>query len=56
MVYRATNFTPFWLLLRAGAVIPEEIKHQSLHITVEAPPCPNETEKKTCWNQAGLKQ
>jgi hypothetical protein len=39
MVYRATNFTPFRLLFGAEAVLPEEIKHQSLRTTTEAPPC-----------------
>jgi hypothetical protein len=40
MVCRATNFTPFQLLFRTEAVLLEEIKHQSLHTTTEAPPCP----------------
>jgi hypothetical protein len=31
IVCRATNFTPFQLLFRAEAVVPEEIKHQSSH-------------------------
>jgi hypothetical protein len=30
IVTRATNFTPFQLLFGAKAVLPEEIKHQSL--------------------------
>jgi hypothetical protein len=29
-VCKATNFTPFWLMYGAEAVLPEEIKHQSL--------------------------
>jgi hypothetical protein len=45
-VCRATNFTSFWLLFRAEVVLPEEIKHQSLHTTAEAPPCPSEGEEK----------
>jgi hypothetical protein len=45
-VYRTTNFTPFWLLSRVEAVLPEEIKHQSLHTTTEASACPSETEDK----------
>jgi hypothetical protein len=45
-VYRATNFTPFRLLFRVEVVLPEEIKHQSMRIAVEAPPCPNEAEEK----------
>jgi hypothetical protein len=56
MVCKATNFTPFRLLFRAKGVLPEEIKHQSLCTTAEAPPCPNEAEEKICWNQKGLKQ
>jgi hypothetical protein len=44
-VCRATNFTPFWLLFRAEAVLPEEIKHQSFRTIVEVPPCPNKAEK-----------
>jgi hypothetical protein len=54
-VCRATNFTPFRLLFRAKAVLPEEIKHQSLHTTAEAPPCPNEVEKKDLSKSERLK-
>jgi hypothetical protein len=32
-------------LFGAEAVLPEEIKHQSLHTTVEVPPCPSEVEE-----------
>jgi hypothetical protein len=39
-VCKAINFTPFRLLFGAEAVLPEEIKHQSLHAIAEAPPCP----------------
>jgi hypothetical protein len=28
-ISRATNFTPFWLLFGAEAVVPEEIKHEA---------------------------
>jgi hypothetical protein len=45
-VCRATNFTPFWLLFRAEAVLPEEIKHQSLCTAVEAPLCPQRSQGK----------
>jgi hypothetical protein len=45
-VCRASSFSPFWLLFGAEAVPPEEIKHQSLCTTVEAPPCPNEAKEK----------
>jgi hypothetical protein len=55
MVCRATNFTPFWLLFRAEAVLPEEIKHQSLRTTTEAPSCPNEAEEKDLLEPKRLK-
>jgi hypothetical protein len=45
-VYRATNFTPFWMLFGAEAVLLEEIKNKSLHIAPEAPPYLNEMEEK----------
>jgi hypothetical protein len=44
-VCRATNFTLVRLLFRAEAVLPEEIKHQSLRTTMEAPPCPSEAKE-----------
>jgi hypothetical protein len=44
-VCRATNFTQFWLLFGAEAVLPKEIKHKSLHIAAEAPSCPSEAEE-----------
>jgi hypothetical protein len=44
-VCRATNFIPFQLLFRAGAVLSEEIKHQSLLTIAEVPPCPNEAKR-----------
>jgi hypothetical protein len=40
----ATNFTSCRLLFGAEAVLPEEIKHQSLHTTT--PPCPTEAKDK----------
>jgi hypothetical protein len=46
VVCRATNFTPFRLLFRAEAVVPEEIKHWNLHTAMEAPTCPNEIEER----------
>jgi hypothetical protein len=55
IVYRATNFTPFRLLFRAEAVLPEEIKHQSLHTTIEVPSCPNEAEEKDLLELERLK-
>jgi hypothetical protein len=45
-VCRVTNFTPFWLLFGAEAVVPKEIKHQCPCTTMEAPSCPNEDEGK----------
>jgi hypothetical protein len=45
-MYKATNFTPFRLMYGAGAVLPEEIKHQILRAATEAPVCPNEAEEK----------
>jgi hypothetical protein len=30
IVSMATNFTPFQLMYGAGAMLPEEVKHQSL--------------------------
>jgi hypothetical protein len=54
-VCRATNFTPFRLLFGAVAVLPEEIKHRSLHTTAEAPPCPNEAEEKDLLESDRLK-
>jgi hypothetical protein len=54
-VSRATNFTPFWLLFEAEAVLPEEMKHQSLRTTAEAPPCPSEAEEKDLMESGRLK-
>jgi hypothetical protein len=45
IICRATNFIPFQLLFGAEAVLPKEIKHQSLCPTAEVPPCPNEAEE-----------
>jgi hypothetical protein len=39
-VCRATNFTLFWLMYGAEAVLSEEIKHQSLRTAVETPRVP----------------
>jgi hypothetical protein len=55
-VYRATNFTSFWLLFEAEAVLPEEIKHQRMSTTAEAPPCPNEAEEKDLLESERLKK
>jgi hypothetical protein len=55
MVYRAANFTPFRLLFKAKAVLPENIKHQSLRTTAKAPSCPNEVEEKDLLESERLK-
>jgi hypothetical protein len=44
-VCRATNFTPFWLMYGAEAMLPEEIKRQSLGATAESTACPSEAEE-----------
>jgi hypothetical protein len=54
-VCRATNFTPFQLLFGAKAVLPEEIKHKSIHTIVEAPPCPSEAKEKDLLESERLK-
>jgi hypothetical protein len=54
-VSRATNFTPFRLLFGAEAVLPEEIKHQSMCTTAEAPPCPREAKEKDLMESDRLK-
>jgi hypothetical protein len=55
MICRATNFTPFWLLFGAEAVLLEEIKHQSLCTIAKAPPCPNEAKEKELLESDRLK-
>jgi hypothetical protein len=55
MVYTATNFTPFQLLFGAKAVIPDEIKHQSLHTTANVSACPSEAEEKDLLKSDRLK-
>jgi hypothetical protein len=45
-VYSAINFTLFWLIYGAEAMLPEEIKHRSLRATVENTVCPSEAEEK----------
>jgi hypothetical protein len=54
-ITRATNFTIFWLLFKAEAVLRKEIKHQSPRTTAEAPPCPNEAEEKDLLESERLK-
>jgi hypothetical protein len=54
-VCRATIFMSFRLLFGVEAVLLEEIKHQSLRITMEAPPCPTEAEEKDWLESDRLK-
>jgi hypothetical protein len=54
-VCRVTNFTPFQLLFRAEAVLPEEIKHQSLRTTTEVSPCPSKAKEKDLLEAGRLK-
>jgi hypothetical protein len=54
-VCRATNFSPFWLMYGAEAVLLEEIKHQSLWTTTETIACPNEMEEKDLLESDRLK-
>jgi hypothetical protein len=46
IVCRATNFTSFQLMYGAEAILPEEVKHQSLRATADSTPCPSEAEDK----------
>jgi hypothetical protein len=55
IVCRAMNFTPFRLMYDAEALLPEEIKHQSLHTTTETVPCLNEVEEKDLLESDRLK-
>jgi hypothetical protein len=54
IVCRATNFTPLRLMYGAEAMLPEEIKHQSLQTATEIDPCPNEAEEKDLLESATL--
>jgi hypothetical protein len=54
-VCRDTIFTPFQLLFGAEAVLPKEIKYQSLRTTAEVPPCPSEAEEKDLLESERLK-
>jgi hypothetical protein len=46
IVCRATNFALFQLMYGVEAMLPEEIKHQSLRVVAERTTCPNEAEEK----------
>jgi hypothetical protein len=54
-VYKATSFTPFWLMYGAEAMLPEEIKHQSLRATADSTPYPSEAEDKDLLESDRLK-
>jgi hypothetical protein len=54
-VCRETNFTPFRLIYKAKAVLPEEIKHRSLRTTTETTACPNEVKEKVLLESGRLK-
>jgi hypothetical protein len=54
-VCRATNFTPFRLMYGTEAMLPEEVKHQSLRVAVESTPCPSEAEEKDMLESDRLK-
>jgi hypothetical protein len=47
--------TLFRILFGAEAVLPEQIKHQSMCTTVEVPPCPSEAEEKDLLGSERLK-
>jgi hypothetical protein len=55
-IYRATNFTPLWLLFGVEAVLSKEIKHQSLRTTTEGLPCPREAEENDLLELERLKE
>jgi hypothetical protein len=46
IVWRATNFTSFWLMYGVEAVLPEEVKHRNLRTATATPVCPSEVEEK----------
>jgi hypothetical protein len=54
-ICRATNFKPFQLLYGAEAVLPEEIKHQSLWTIAEVPSFPSKAEDKDLLEPDRLK-
>jgi hypothetical protein len=54
-VCRVTGFTPFQLMYGAEAMLPEEIKHRSLHAAAESTTCPNEVEEKDLLEPDRLK-
>jgi hypothetical protein len=55
IVCQVTNFTPFWLMYEADAMLPEEVKHRSLQTTTEALVCPSEADEKDLLESDRLK-
>jgi hypothetical protein len=55
IVYRATIFTPLWLMYEAEAMLPEEIKHESLRATLGSTACPSEAKEKDLLKSDRLK-
>jgi hypothetical protein len=55
MVCRVTNFTPFRLMYRADAVLPEEVKHLSLQTATKASACPSKAKEKDLLEANKLK-
>jgi hypothetical protein len=55
IVCRATNFTPFRLMYRAEAMLPEEIKHRSLRAIAENTTCPSEVKEEDFLESERLK-
>jgi hypothetical protein len=54
-VCRTTNFTLFRLMYGADAVLPEEVKHQSLRTAIGTPACPSEAKEKDLLESDRLK-
>jgi hypothetical protein len=54
-VCQAANFTPFQLMYEAEAMLPKEIKHQSLRAIPENIVCPSEVEEKDLLDSDRLK-
>jgi hypothetical protein len=54
-VCSSTNFTLFRLMYGAKAMLPEEIKHQSLRAAADSTPCPSDAEDKDLLESDRLK-
>jgi hypothetical protein len=55
-VCRATNFTPFWLMYGAEAVLRKEVKHRSLRTATKTPNAQIKWRRKTYSNQTDLRR